>query len=506
MAGHDIAARPDKVRKEISLTGQFAAVDDRLTGRENLRLIGDLRHVADPAGTAAGLLRRFGLEEAADRGVSTFSGGMRRRLDIAMSLIGSPAVIFLDEPTTGFDPEGRNEMWRTIRKLAEGGTTVFLTTQYLEEADELADDIAVLHQGRIVASGTAGELKQLVPGGLIELTFHDEETRDAAAKALGERYACLEGEGATLTITTDRRRGGGGRRLRRTPGCPDRAYRVLPEGGDARRRIPEDHRRQPGGEMTRTLTDTWTLAKRSLRHITRSPDTIITVLLMPIALMLLFVYVWGGAMGRQTGSVSYIDFIVPGIVVMTVLSGIAYAAVRLNLDVQSGIINRFRTMPVAPSSILGGQVASSTLSNLFSSLVVLVVAFAMGFRPQAGVTGWLGFAGILLLFTLSTTWLAIFFGLLAKTTEGAGAFSYILLLLVFISPSFVPTTSMTPVLRGFAEHQPMTPVVETMRSLLLNGTAGPQVWTALAWILGVLVVSYLLSVAVYRRKAIVVNG
>jgi ABC-2 type transport system ATP-binding protein len=148
-------------------------------------------------------LRRFGLEEAADRAVSTFSGGMRRRLDIAMSLIGSPAVIFLDEPTSGFDPEARTEMWRTIRKLAEGGTTVFLTTQYLEEADELADTIAVLHQGRIVASGTASELKKLVPGGLIELTFHDEETRDAAAQVLGKSYANAPGEGATLTITTD---------------------------------------------------------------------------------------------------------------------------------------------------------------------------------------------------------------------------------------------------------------------------------------------------------------
>jgi ABC-2 type transport system ATP-binding protein len=203
VAGHDIAARPDKVRKEISLTGQFAAVDGRLTGRENLLLIGDLRHVADSAQTATDLLRRFGLEEAADRRVSTFSGGMRRRLDIAMSLIGSPAVIFLDEPTSGFDPEARNEMWRTIRELAAGGTTVFLTTQYLDEADELADDIAVLHQGRIVASGTAGELKQLVPGGLVELAFHDEETRDAAAEELRKSYACLEGEGATLTITTD---------------------------------------------------------------------------------------------------------------------------------------------------------------------------------------------------------------------------------------------------------------------------------------------------------------
>jgi ABC-2 type transport system ATP-binding protein len=203
VAGYDVAAQPHKVRSAISLTGQFAAVDNRLTGCENLLLIGDLRHVADSAKTAADLLCQFGLEQAADRGVATYSGGMRRRLDIAMSLIGSPGVIFLDEPTSGFDPEARNEMWRTIRRLAEGGTTVFLTTQYLDEADELADDIAVLHQGRIVASGTADELKKLVPGGLIELTFHDEETRDAAARELGRSYACLEGAGAALTITTD---------------------------------------------------------------------------------------------------------------------------------------------------------------------------------------------------------------------------------------------------------------------------------------------------------------
>ena len=256
----------------------------------------------------------------------------------------------------------------------------------------------------------------------------------------------------------------------------------------------------------RALSDTWTLARRSLRHITRSPDTVITVLLMPIALMLLFVYVWGGAMGRQTGSIGYIDFIVPGIIVITVISGISYAAIRINMDVQSGIINRFRTMPVAPSSILGGQVASSTLSNLFSSVLVLLIAFAIGFRSQAGVLGWLAFAGILLLFTLSTTWLAIFFGLLARTMEGAGAFSYVLILLIFISPSFVPTSSMTPWLRGFAENQPMTPVVETVRSLLVHGTAGPRFWTAVIWILGVLVVSYLLSAAVYKRRAIAVSA
>ena len=249
-----------------------------------------------------------------------------------------------------------------------------------------------------------------------------------------------------------------------------------------------------------TLSDTWTMAKRSLRYIVRSPDTIITVVLMPIALLLLFVYVFGGALGKQTGSAHYIDFLTPGIIIMTVVSGIAYAAYRLGADIQRGIINRFRSMPVAPSSILGGQAASSTLSNLFSSLLVLLIAFVIGFRTHAGLSEWLLFVGLVALFTLATTWMAIFFGLLAKSAEGAGSFSYILMLLIFISPSFVPTGSMTSVLRGFANNQPLTPIIETMRSLLTYGTPGDKVWTALAWCVGILVVFYIGSLHLYRKK------
>jgi ABC-2 type transport system permease protein len=251
----------------------------------------------------------------------------------------------------------------------------------------------------------------------------------------------------------------------------------------------------------RALNDTWTMARRSLRHTTRSLDTIITVVLTPIAILLLFVYVFGGALGAQTGSIDYVDFITPGVVIMTVASGIAYAAVRLSMDLQKGIISRFRTMPVAPSSVLSGQALSSTLSTLFSCFLVLMVALLVGFRPAADPGAWLGFCGLLALFTLATTWLAMFFGLLAKTVEGAGAFSYLLLLLIFISPSFVPTDSMTPLLRGFAEHQPMTPIIETMRSLLTQGTPGPDVWAAFAWATGILVVSYTLALGIYRRRA-----
>ena len=166
--GFDVAAKPDDVRQSISLTGQFAAVDEILTGRENLIMIARLRHLKNPRQVADDLLNRFGLIDAADRWVSTYSGGMRRRLDIAMSLVGKPQLIFLDEPTSGLDPEVRVEFWQIVKELADGGTTVFLTTQYLDEAEQLADRIAILHEGRIIANGTLAELKKLFPSAKVE--------------------------------------------------------------------------------------------------------------------------------------------------------------------------------------------------------------------------------------------------------------------------------------------------------------------------------------------------
>lgn len=166
--GFDVVSNPGHVRQSISLTGQFAAVDEMLTGRENLIMIGRLRHLSGPRQIAEDLLKRFGLTDAADRRASTYSGGMRRRLDIAMSLVGKPQVIFLDEPTTGLDPEARLEVWKIVKELAGSGTTVFLTTQYLEEAEQLADNIAILHEGRIIVSGTLAELKKLFPPASVE--------------------------------------------------------------------------------------------------------------------------------------------------------------------------------------------------------------------------------------------------------------------------------------------------------------------------------------------------
>jgi ABC-2 type transport system ATP-binding protein len=203
VAGVDLARQPDAVRAAIGVTGQFSAVDNLLTGTENLMLMADLHHLDRPAGRrlVAELLDRFDLTDAGGQMVATYSGGMRRRLDLAMTLIGDPRIIFLDEPTTGLDPRSRRTMWQIIRELAEGGVTVFLTTQYLEEADQLADRIAVLDHGRLVAEGTPGELKRRIPGGHIRLHFADEPGRRAAVTVLGD--AARDTEALVLTVPTD---------------------------------------------------------------------------------------------------------------------------------------------------------------------------------------------------------------------------------------------------------------------------------------------------------------
>ncbi len=203
VAGHDVAREPDAVRDAIGVTGQFSAVDELLTGRENLALMADLHHLArDDARRRIGeLLERFELVDAADRMAMTYSGGMRRRLDLAMTLIGAPQIIFLDEPTTGLDPRSRRTVWDIVRSLVSDGTTVFLTTQYLEEADELADRVAILDRGSIVAEGTARELKQRIPGGRIELNFADAATQLAAAGAM--QLPVRDDDAVTLQIPTD---------------------------------------------------------------------------------------------------------------------------------------------------------------------------------------------------------------------------------------------------------------------------------------------------------------
>ena len=246
------------------------------------------------------------------------------------------------------------------------------------------------------------------------------------------------------------------------------------------------------------LQDTNALLGRSLRHILRSPDTIITTAITPIVMLLMFVYVFGGAI--DTGGGTYVNYLLPGILLITVASGVAYTSLRLYTDVSGGIFERFQSMPIARSAVLWAHVLTSLIANLVSLVLVVLVALAIGFRSGAGVVAWLGVLGIVVLFTLALTWLAVSAGLAAKSPDGAGAFAYPLLFLPFVSSAFVPTTGMPGPVEWFAEHQPVTSIVNTLRNLYADRPLGNDVWIALAWCVGLLVVSYALAVRTYRRK------
>jgi ABC-2 type transport system permease protein len=249
---------------------------------------------------------------------------------------------------------------------------------------------------------------------------------------------------------------------------------------------------------THFFGDTAVLTGRTMRHVTRSMDTIITTAITPIAMLLLFVYVFGGAIQHGTGS--YVTYLLPGILLITIASGISYTALRLFTDRQGGIFERFQSMPIARSSVLWAHVLTSLAANVISLVAVVAIAVGMGFRSGAGVLAWLAVAGLLILFTLALTWAAVIPGLTAKSVDGASAFAYPLIFLPFISSAFVPTGTMPGPVRAFAEHQPVTSIVNAIRDLFTRQPVGNGIWTALAWCVGILVVAYIFANISYRRR------
>ena len=257
---------------------------------------------------------------------------------------------------------------------------------------------------------------------------------------------------------------------------------------------------------TNFLADTITLTGRMMRHITRSLDTIMTTVMMPVAIMLVFVYVFGGAIdigsagAAGSGTRAYVEYMLPGILLMTVASGISYTTFRLFTDLQSGIFDRFNTMPIARSAVLWSHVITSMVANILSVIVVTAVALIMGFRSSASVGAWLAVLGIISLFTLALTWVSIIPGLTSTSADGAVVYAYPLIFLPFVSSAFVPTATMPAPVRWFAEHQPVTPIVNTIRDLFSRQSVGSGIWTALAWCVGILVLAYVGSIVAYRRR------
>jgi ABC-2 type transport system ATP-binding protein len=547
--GHDVVSEARVVRELLGLTGQFAAVDEILTGRENLQMFGRLFDLspAEARRRAAELLERFDLADAADRPARTYSGGMRRRLDLASSLLTRPRILFLDEPTTGLDPRSRNEIWGIVRELVREGTTLLLTTQYLEEADQLADQIAVVDHGRVIAQGTGNELKDRVGGKILEVELSIAAQRDEAQAVLA-RVGCGDPEPGErldrLTLPAPRdgleliedaasalRHAGIGvsdlglRRptlddvflqLTGVPPSGDGAGRSasLSAGGAPAATGPQsgaEHRarrlpalRRPSRlDIRSAVTDAGVVTARNLRHFVRQPQLLIFSTIQPIMFVLLFAYVFGGAIqGSLPEGVTYIDFLLPGIFVQSVAFRATQTAVGLSEDLERGVVDRFRSMPMARSAVLLGRTVADLVRNVLIIDLMIVVGYVIGFRFHAGLLNALACVAVVSAFGFALSWIFAFVALVVGGAEAAQSAGFVVIFpLVFASSVFVPVSSMPDWLQAVAKVSPVTLTADTARSYALVGGVPSSLGGTAAWILGLLALFIPLCVWRYRRMS-----
>src|SRR4051812_47122542 len=541
--GHDVVDDAVAVRESLGLTGQYAAVDEILTGRENLEMFARLFKLsrAEASKRAADLLERFDLADAADRPARTYSGGMRRRLDLASSLVTRPRVLFLDEPTTGLDPRSRLEIWASLRELKREGTTLLLTTQYLEEADELADRIAVIDHGAVIAEGTGSELKDRVGGQLLEVELADVADRERACKSLaavgcgdpepderpnrlmlpapgdgleliedaaaalrkaqirvsdiGLRRPTLDDVFLQLTGAPASENGGAPTSENGTPPPPAaRQTTVKPRRSRVRLELP------PPSAWRGDITDAAVVTGRNLRHFIREPQLLIFSTIQPVMFVLLFVYVFGGAIGGSIpGGFSYVDFLLPGIFVQSATFRASQTAVGLSQDLERGVIDRFRSMPTARSAVLVGRTLADLVRNVLIIGLMTAVGYLIGFRFTGGLSGAIGCVAIVAVFGLALSWIFAYVALTVRGAEAAQSAGFVVTFpLVFASSVFVPVATFPDWLQTIAQVSPVTLTANAARSLALTGTSH-SLAGALAWIAGMLLVFVPLSVRRYRR-------
>ena len=539
LLGHDVVAESAGVRELLALTGQFAAVDELLTGRENLEMFGRLFRLsrAEARRRASELLERFELTDAANRTAKTYSGGMRRRLDLASSLLTQPRVLFLDEPTTGLDPRSRNEIWDIVRNLRREGTTILLTTQYLEEADQLADEIAVIDHGRVIAEGTGNELKDRVGGHILEVELTDARQRDEAMAAL-LRIGCgqpqEDGRPDRLTLPAPReslvlveeaaaelRRAevGVNEMGLRGPTLDDVFLQLTgqapsengkPESAVA---LPESPARLPRRlrlprapslrDAQSSVTDTAVVTMRNLRHFWRQPDLLIFSTIQPVMFVLLFVYVFSGAIGKALPpGLSYVDYLLPGIFVQSVTFRASQTAVGLSEDLRRGVIDRFRSMPMARSAVLVGRTSADLVRNILIIGLMIIVGYLVGFSFHAGVIPALGCVALIAAWGIALSWIFAFVSLVVRGAESAQTAGFVILFpLVFASSVFVPVSTLSSWLQPIAKASPVTLTADAARTLALTGGIPSSLGGSLAWIVGIVATFVPLSIWRYRRMS-----
>ncbi len=550
--GRDVVEHAPAVRELLGLTGQFAAVDEILSGRENLVMFGRLFDLsrAEARRRADELLERFDLADAGDRPARTYSGGMRRRLDLASSLLTRPRILFLDEPTTGLDPRSRNQIWTIVRELVREGTTLLLTTQYLEEADELADRIAVIDHGRVIAEGTGNELKERIGGQILEVELVSAARRDEAQAVLrGVGCGEPEPEERADRLTLPAPRNGlelvedAASALRhagidvtnlglRGPTLDDVFLQLTgapaSENGDQAAAsgaaapvtpepvppAPSPQRERPARELFRlhvprpaevrsAFSDTRVVTGRNLRHFVRQPQLLIFSTIQPIMFVLLFAYVFGGAVkGSLPNGVEYIDFLLPGIFVQSVAFRATQTAVGLSEDLERGVIDRFRSMPMARSAVLIGRTVADLVRNVLIIGLMTAVGYLIGFRFQAGLANALACVAVVSAFGFALSWIFAFVALTVRGAEAAQSAGFVVIFpLVFASSVFVPVSSMPDWLQAFAEVSPVTLTANAARTYALEGGVPGSLGGAAAWIIGLLAIFIPLCVWRYRRMS-----
>jgi ABC-2 type transport system ATP-binding protein len=551
VAGCDVVDDAARLRPLIGLTGQFAAVDELLTGRENLELVGLLYHLgrSERRRRAQDVLERFSLTDAADHLVRTYSGGMRRRLDVGASLVGRPRVLFLDEPTTGLDPRTRNDVWHFVEDLVAGGTTVLLTTQYMEEAEHLAHRIVVIDAGTVVAEGTASQLKDRLGGDVLEARVRSASDLDQAASliaALAHGAPRVDHDERTVSIPT---KGGPGVLIaagqglqaqgialddlgirhpslddvflsmtghageattRRDPLEPAEADGVRPPVPSASTIERADEPRGKHAPATQTaagrlswpgrtaVNDTGGVAKRNLLRIVRNPRLLAISALQPALLLVLFRYVLGGAIRIPGGS--YVDYIVPAVFIEAVMIGGIATAIGLADDLRSGIIDRFRSLPMARSAVLAGRTLADLSRSVFSLALMVGLGLLVGFSFHGSIGAIIVGLVLVIFFGYCFSWVYATIGLLTRdpeTAQVAGILPFFVL--VFASSAIVPVATMPGWLQPFARHQPVSITINAVRALLQGEPTHHWVWQSLAWSVGILVVFFAAAVRLYRN-------
>jgi ABC-2 type transport system ATP-binding protein len=530
---YDVSAHPDKVRESISLTGQNASVDEELTGYENLFLFARLLGypAAEARARAGELLSAFDLKDSGNKLVKSYSGGMRRRLDIAASIVKISDILFLDEPTTGLDPRSRNSLWSIIRSLARKGTTILLSTQYLEEAEQLADKITVIDEGRVISEGTSNELKASIGNNVLHVHLNgveklhlervlesiespnvqaEHESKKISFPVSGQQQAIsilgeLQKNNIEITAFNLARPDLNEVFLSLTGKLKDtrneeenQSYQATEEETAALSlsRILEHakpyHR---SGSLSNKLMFGW----RNLVKVKHIPEQFMDVLITPIMFTFTFTFIFGGALAGSTGA--YLKFFLPGILVQTLTFNASYSGININNDVSKGIFDRFRSMPIWLPAPLSGIFIGDFFRHLISGSLVLLFGFILGFRSDAGIPAFVVSFLIMIFFAMSVSWLFIIMGLTMRSSSAVMSFGWLILMpLVFLSNIFTSPSTMPHWLQTFISFNPLAWQVDAVRGLLGGTPSARDIFSALGASLAITLILFPITIWIYKKE------